>query len=429
MGLARRLFLRLSAAFILSAGGANALAQDSDVGGADRASTARFDKVFSLRGGYWSSSRQLDDERGFVVGSIWSRMTYQPNSSLRFAADAWAGNRAMAGDGPKGQVRELYAEWLSDRAALRVGRQIIAWGRADALNPTDNLSARRYTMLVSDDNDQRTGIWAAKAAVHGKEVSLIGVFEPRFTPSEIPLRRLPNVRYVDDDDARDRHAWALKLQREQGNVDWSISYYDGPDRSTDLRPISISPAGIVLRKGHNRIRVAGVDWATTAGELGLRGEIAYTQTANNAGTDPFIKKPHLYGVLGVERQFADSTSVIFQGFYKRTYHFSDPAGFPDPLLRPIVQRSAQVMDQLDEHKYGWSMRLAKRWANDTVEGEMTILMSYPRHDYVVRGKLSYRLADGWKLMAGMDLLRGSGNSYYGQLKDNSVVYTMVEYGF
>jgi hypothetical protein len=427
MGLARLTLLRSSVAFVLFAACASALAQDSDISRADSGSSARFDKVFSLRGGYWSSSRQLDDERGLIAGSVWSRMTYQPNSSLRFAADAWVGNRAMAGAGPKGQVRELYAEWLSSNADFRIGRQIIAWGRADALNPTDNLSARRYSTLVSDDNDQRIGTWAAKAAVHGRELSLIGIFEPRFTPSEIPLRRLPNVRYVDDDN--DRHAWALKLQREQGNVDWSISYYDGPDRSTDLAPVSISPAGIELRKGHNRIRVAGADWATALGELGLRGEIAYTQTANDAGTDPFIKKPYFYGVLGVERQFADSTSLIFQGFYKRVHHFSDPAGFPDPLLRPIVQRSAQVMDQLDEHKYGWSMRLAKRWANDTVEGEVTMLMSYPRHDHVLRGKLSYRLTDGWRLIAGMDLLRGSGNSYYGQLRDNSVVYTMLEYGF
>lgn len=60
-------------------------------------------------------------------------------------------------------LRELYASYNWDQTFyLDVGRQIVVWGRADGINPTDNLSPRDYTRLVPDETDQRLGNDAIK---------------------------------------------------------------------------------------------------------------------------------------------------------------------------------------------------------------------------------------------------------------------------
>lgn len=424
--LKRAIFFQVLAASLLFNVGAWAAAEESVSTEAN--SAAQIDKAFSLRSGYWTSSRQLDDEKSLLTGSVWGRVNYQPSAGLRLAFDGWVGTKTAAGDGPKGQVRELYADVQATKFDVRLGRQIIAWGRADALNPTDNLSPRRYTMLVSEDDEQRIGIWAAKASMHIGELALTGIYEPRFTPTEIPLRRTSNVRFIDEDSSSKR-SWALKLEREGGKVDWSVSLYDGPDRPPSFSPVSISPAGIVLQEYHRRIRVLGADWATTSGAYAFRGEAAYMHPHDEYAGNPFAKKPFFYAVQGVERQLPNSSSLIVQGFYKQIYRFEDFISSASPAFRPVLQRTAAIMDQADARKYGWTMRLAKRWANDTIETEIAALMSYPRHDHLVRAKLTYRLTDELKLVTGLDVLRGPEESFYGQLKDNSAYYATLEFHF
>ena len=54
------------------------------------------------------------------------------------------------------------------RLDVRAGRQIIAWGRADGVNPTDNLSGQDLTLLVPDDVDRRLGTTAVRASYYAR---------------------------------------------------------------------------------------------------------------------------------------------------------------------------------------------------------------------------------------------------------------------
>ena len=70
-----------------------------------------------------------------------------------------------------GVIREAYLDLSHGPLDLRIGKQIIAWGRADRINPTDNLTPRDYTLLVPDDDDQRLGTPAVKATSRGARPS------------------------------------------------------------------------------------------------------------------------------------------------------------------------------------------------------------------------------------------------------------------
>jgi len=74
-----------------------------------------------------------------------------------------------------------------------------------------------------------------------------------------------------------------------------------------------------------------------------------------------------------------------------------------------------------------SLSVSKRWLNDTWEGEVSLVKSYPRGDYVVRPKLTHRVSDAWKVLLGADVFRGAEPSFFGQLRKNTAVYVSIEF--
>ena len=52
-------------------------------------------------------------------------------------------------------LREAYVAYAHKGLEFRAGRQIIPWGKSDAVNPTDFLSAKDYTFLNPDEEVRR----------------------------------------------------------------------------------------------------------------------------------------------------------------------------------------------------------------------------------------------------------------------------------
>jgi hypothetical protein len=354
-------------------------------------------------------------------------------------AEGWArSDNVFHGSNMKYRVREAYGDLTLGPVDLRLGRQIIVWGRADRINPTDNLTPRDFTLLVPEDDDNRYGVLAAKARYNWSDLSLTGVWLPEFQPDVIPLSTKPQAVTLApglvvnttpefaENAPHTRRSWALKLEQSGKAVDWSVSYYDGFDLFPDvsLRGFNVSsgvPAPIV-QLDHNRIKVLGADAATTLGKYGLRAEAAYTRTEDREGKTLFVKNPFFYGVLGVERTFLESLNVNLQYFVRHVYDFEDPAAVADPALRFLSLTQAVINFQRDKTTQGMTVRVSNKWLHDTLEAELAGVWDYTRHGYVIRPKLIYAITDKWKATAGADFLRGPEDSVYGRLKDNSTVF-------
>lgn len=144
------------------------------------------------RAGYWSSNRNLDerDGNGLLACSLaWRQPIAQ---GLRAVFSGRAGqNISGEARGFDSRLREGYVEWESGDWSLRVGRQILAWGRADRINPTDTLSPRDFTALVAEDEEQRLGIDAVRLRHDfNPELSATAVWA-RFTAHRTPTGLLP----------------------------------------------------------------------------------------------------------------------------------------------------------------------------------------------------------------------------------------------
>ncbi|HEY5599276.1 MAG TPA: hypothetical protein VIK48_01185, partial [Candidatus Manganitrophaceae bacterium] len=237
----------------------------------------------SIRGGFWSSSRMLDGKRDVGAGSLWLKgaQNLGPNSSLHF--DGWVGRLFDESD-IDSRLREGYIDIGAGPIDLRIGQQIIVWGRADRINPTDNLTPRDFTLLVPDDDDQRLGTLALKGTYFIGQTSITAIWLPHFKPNRIPLRppSPPLVFNEKRPDGIDPQG-AFKIDRTGGVVDWSLSYFHGfdlfPDMAMDLSNL---PSVHLVLESHE-IDVIGADAAATVGRFGFRGEAAYTFTEDRGG--------------------------------------------------------------------------------------------------------------------------------------------------
>jgi hypothetical protein len=377
----------------------------------------------TLRAGYWTSSRALDDRNNLATLALWTRAAPRLGSTTSVVFDGWFGYPdASSGDRTTGTVREAYADMVLGAFEVRAGKRIIVWGRADAVNPTDNLTPRDYTLLVSDDADQRFGVYCAELAWHRGTLTVTGTWLPGFQPSVVPLPatlafREQAPRWVDSEQQA-----AVKVEQSGERVDWSLSYFDGYDRAPDLA--GALPAPLLA---HHRTRVIGADAATVVGRYEVRSEVAFTFTENWSGRRPDVANPFWFGVVGADRTFGNYLNVNAQYLMRVIVHRHDPfAVEPDQQL--LAVENAVIRNELDAVQHGATVRVSDKWWNETLEAELLGVVLVPHASYAVRGKVTYAITDRWKGIVGFDYYNGGDPSFFRNLRDTSTVFAEVRLG-
>jgi len=382
----------------------------------------------SLRGAYWSGSRKLDDEKDIALGAVWLEAQPSLGQVGDVRLDAWYMADTSSGGNTKGLVRELFFTTSYGNLDISAGRKMLIWGRADRLNPTDNITPRDYTLLVPNDTDQRFGTSLVKADYYLDTLSLTAIWLLEFKPNIVPIASRPGVVFTKEDESN-RRSWAVKVEQSGDAVDWSLSYLDGYNLNADIHIAEISPSEIVLALRYLPVKVIGADLATTVGRYGVRAELAYTRTEDPEGVNPFISNPYIYIVAGGDRTFYDYLNLNMQMFFRQVSNYENPDDISDVLINRVAHLQAIASNQLDPKTYGLTMRVSNKWFNATLDAELALIFSLPRHDYLVRMKSTYAFTDQWAGTVGGDIFRGPVDSFYGSLRKNSVAFMELRYAF
>src|SRR4051812_8641104 len=77
--------------------------------------------------------------------------------------------------------REAYVNLYAGPLDLRLGQQIVVWGRADALNPTSNLTPVDFRIHSPVEDDRRVGNVGARAFLNFQPIRLEGVWMPLYS--------------------------------------------------------------------------------------------------------------------------------------------------------------------------------------------------------------------------------------------------------
>jgi len=388
------------------------------------------DLAGSLRGSYWSSSRDLKNQDNLGVAALWLRGRSQLLPAVALVADAWLMNDDLFDARSTGALlREGYLDLRFGPLDIRVGQQIIAWGRTDRINPTDNLTSRDFTLLVPEDNDQRTGTAGILATYRVGGFALTGVWLPTFQPNIIPIQTPPDpyVQLPRQLPNEPVSQFAFKVDQTGGKVDWSISFFDGFDLYPDAEIVGMSPTKVYVAQTYHHIQVVGLDAATVLGPYGLRAEAAYTFTEHWKNSQ--VKSPFFFMVLGADRTFMGNLNLNLQFILRVISDFQNPIDIPNPITRPVATAQASINSQLDQVQQSISFRISKKWLNETLETEVGSIVGLTRLDYAVRPKAKYAITDRLRATVGGDIFRGPTPSVFGRLRDNSTAYVELRWDF
>jgi hypothetical protein len=385
----------------------------------------------AVRAGYWSSTRNLDAERHLGAGMLWLKTSRRLSSRVSFLVEGWTSLRGPIEDGDAtGELREAFVDVRLGRLDVRAGRQIIAWGRADGVNPTDNLSGQDLTVLVPDDADRRLGTTAVRASYYAGDVSLTGVWLPEFRGHQFALPAPPpGVSLVRDGERWPGDQWAVRAEQTGRAVDWSVSYFSGKDMAPDLGIAVAATATPGIRLAHHRVRVVGADMAANVGRFGLRAEGAYLDTEDSRGRDRFTKNPFLFIVTGVDRTFGGTTNLNVQYLFRYVLDDRSLPADPGDFAAAVATQQAILNSQTRGAQHGASFRLADKWLHDTLEAEFAAAAYIGPSGAALRPKLVYAVTDNWKLLAGAEVLRGEAASVFGLLSGNSTGYVELRWSF
>ncbi|MCC6914184.1 MAG: hypothetical protein IT566_10820 [Rhodospirillaceae bacterium] len=382
----------------------------------------------SLRGAGWSASRVGPESEATATAALWLRERLALTPSLDLGGEAYVVARApgQRGDHATFELREAYAAYFGEHFDLTVGRQLIVWGRADRIKPTDLASSRDFTSLVTEDDDQKRGVGAVKLGVPVGDVVLMAYAMPEFRAHAVaPLPPLPglSVRRASPHGAVADHA--VRLERTGGRIDWSLTYFGGHDKMPMLSATPVSLAQGVIEERFPKLRMFGGDIAASVGDYGLRAELAHVVFDDLAACAAPVCGGRTSVVVGVDRQFPDDLYVNLQAVLAA----GGTERAPPSLLPELFVRNGVLSNRLTASEGGLSWSVIRQWNNQTFRAEFSGVSVFGRSGTLMQARLAYKLTDDIRLTLGGDLYRGKRAGVLGARRDESGVFLEIRHGY
>jgi len=210
------------------------------------------------------------------------------------------------------QLREAYAYYSDQHWDLRAGRQIIAWGVADALRLTDIISPMDYTeFLAQDYDDIRIPVGALRLRYSREKWSFEAVAIPVSSFFELPTdndnpwsigplpigaepsRKVYNMEY------------GGRLSFFLSGIDFSLSAL----HTWNKQPVIIDGVG-----AYRRMTMLGADCSIPLGQFVVRGEVAeYLDEAQN---QPSTRAASSNALIGIDWYAGNDWSLSAQYAHK-----------------------------------------------------------------------------------------------------------------
>ena len=341
------------------------------------------------------------------------------------------------------QLREAYADLYLGDFDLRAGQQIIAWGRADGINPTNNLTPQDYFVRSPEPDDIRLGNFLVRGRYTIKSrIRLEGIWVPVYRHSVYRFDLFDMPGFVNFTDAYNPEAaikngsFAGKIEFLFDRFDGSVSWFCGYDPMPGIEagPLPETPGenpSIDMYARPFRQHTGGLDFSFGLGSFGIRGEAAYREPDDGYKGEIFVPNRDLRYVLSIDRSIGIfSMMVLYSGQY--VFDFEEmqmlesfPEIEPEMLQQPAVwgmlgpvmdQQLAGfnrvIFDQTKEIMHSLAGRPAVSLFHDVLELEIFGLYNISTEEWTLLPKMSWKVSDNLKLGIGGQYFDGPPNTRY-----------------
>jgi hypothetical protein len=332
-------------------------------------------------------------------------------------------------------VSELFVSCVKPGFDIQVGKQIIKWGKADAINPTSYFNPYDLTEnLLKDDDELFPGIPALSGKILFGDYSLKAVIAPFHTPPEFPEPKSPwAFSYPDTlllpttfrNKSKDIYTSAentglgLRFTGATSGLDFSVSCYHGPDRDITLVPeLNGDHSTIEISPHYEVINTLGADIAVSYGNFTFQGEATFTRD-KPAVPDPLKTgvfphkvetEPFVYWTGGVTWLTPSDYTIIveyIEGFYTRGNNY-----YYEPFFSGLVSAS-----------------LKKQFFNETFSVDIQGLYNINHKDSVVMPEFEWSLSDSLKLSLLATIFSGKRTTLFGSYEKNDNAGLKLKYFF
>ena len=377
--------------------------------------------------------------------SLYGEAALKMNSSFQGWGKGVAEIRARKGyefgsDIDMFSLREGYVELYAGKFELAFGQQIIVWGKADGINPTNQITPVNTILRTPDIDDSRMGNVLLTMRYHIASAWILdALWIPLYKPSVLPWQfaSLPEgTDFVEGPypDAKiENSGLALKISLQYPGFDASLSFNTGyglnPGITADMTALPSPPESIpLIYTAAYRNQIVGFDFSTTLGSVGIRGEAAYRVPDSDYNDKIEIPNPDIYYVFGMDHFFGP-VHVIAQYIGRHVIDFADirpPADSLDMMRYALEEGNRLFQMQQAEWSHGLSLRAAVDLLYERMTAEVFGMANFTTDEYLLVPRLNYKISDGLSLCMGMEYYSGGENTLFNIVEDhfNSVFFEM-----
>ena len=357
------------------------------------------------------------------------------------------------------QFREGYVSlygFLTKNLDVTIGRQRIAWGTGDKLNPTDNLNA--YDLEDIWDFGRHFGSDAVRMVYYMNDFRIEGVYIPFFRPASLPagdwISALvpqpdlpPGMQVMGFSDSlimpkynlSDDYTAALKFGGYLRGFDFSLSYVYNRDGlpvtnyNTFIPVDTIGGVTIQSQAFYPRQHIFGADLAGAIGSVGVWAEAAmflpeeevvmsnnlsllYPQSPEPVIVDTVVleKKPYVKFVVGADYTFGDGSYFNFQYLH----------GF-------IHERGAKNLNDYFMMGYEKKFFAEKLKIVPLAGGFVVADWDDIQNNYAIiyAPTVSYYPNDNTEINIGIRILDGKGDNTFAKVTDKDEFVFSLKYNF
>ncbi len=327
-------------------------------------------------------------------------------------------------------LHEAWVEHVADSWDLRLGEQIIIWGRADGVQITDMISPPDYTESISRDLDEiRMPVSAARLRLLGEHIDTVLLWIPFFKAAVQPEGDNPwaiaptfpeNVKVSSTAVDKPSHSFenseiALKVSSYLSGLDLAASiFYTWDDFPAMHRRMSATDndSRIEFAPKHHRLTIFGLEGARPWSDYVFRFETAYYMGRYYAPASLFNqpdKKDALKWLGGIDWSPGNDWSVTAQLI-------------GDHLLDDAISLARK------KHQYTSTLNISKKLLNQTLTLANMLYWQLDAGEIFDRLNITYDFNDAVALFAGIDIFVGDDGAF-GRYEENTQVWVKIKYSF
>jgi len=328
-------------------------------------------------------------------------------------------------------LRENYIDIGAGDWDFRLGRQQVVWGEMVGVFVADVVSAQDTREFILPAFDiTRIPQWAARAEYFKNDFHAELLWVPvasfnesgkpgaDFFPAPPPPPNGYNTEFRSEvwpSQSASNTNYGLRLSTLQNGWDVSGFYYRSMQASpTFYREIAAMPQTFIYEARHVPIQQLGGTVAKDLGSMVFKGEAVYTRggqfnVQRLTDIDGVVPQNTLDWAAGLDFTFPGDARLNLQ-LFQRVFFGHDADIIPDKF------------------ESGMSVLLNRKFTS-RLEGEVLLLSSLNRVDWLFRPRISWAVEKNLKFAVGADIFNGPPLGYFGRYTNQDRVYSELRFSF